>query len=205
MFVVNESVDVLNKMVKFGNTSYGIPHIFKALQELNQHDHISRNKLAKKLHIGFGTIRSIILKLKKLEIIETSMKGMFLTSKGKRFVNSLLDKILQEHAFVENSLLTGKYSHAILLKNHARIFKNGMEQRDFAVKYGAKEVISLCYIQDQFSLSKKLLILENHKKVKKILTENLKPENGDLIIITSSDEAFIAEISAKYSALLSLI
>ena len=41
-------------------------------------------------------------------------------------------------------------------------------------------------------------------KTKKHILENLLPEVGDVIIISSSDDPFVAEISAKNSALWTL-
>ena len=42
---------------------------------------------------------------------------------------------------------------------------------------------------------------KNDKKTKKHLLENLEPEDGDVVIVSSSDDPFVAEISAKNSAL----
>ena len=42
---------------------------------------------------------------------------------------------------------------------------------------------------------------EHDKKIKNQMMKELLPENGDVIIISSSDDTFVAEISAKNSAL----
>ena len=39
------------------------------------------------------------------------------------------------------------------------------------------------------------------KETQQYLLDNLKPENGDVIIISSSNDPFVAEISVKNSAL----
>jgi hypothetical protein len=42
------------------------------------------------------------------------------------------------------------------------------------------------------------------KKTKNYIVENLSPEEGDVVIISSSNDPFVAEISAKNSALWTL-
>jgi len=42
------------------------------------------------------------------------------------------------------------------------------------------------------------------EKTKKHILENLEPVDGDVMIISSSDDPFVAEISAKNSALWTL-
>ena len=46
--------------------------------------------------------------------------------------------------------------------------------------------------------------LENDQNTRKKLCENLFPEEGDVIIISSSNDSFVAEVSAKNSALWTL-
>ena len=63
------------------STSFTIFHVFYALELLSQKP-LGRNKLAEKLEVGDGAIRTIISRLKESELIETSKEGCNLTQKG---------------------------------------------------------------------------------------------------------------------------
>ena len=83
--------------------------------------------------------------------------------------------------------------------------KTGLEQRDYAVLYGASGCITIIY------KNKKLVFPGNErecfikdKKTGNFILEKLEPDEGDVIIISSSNDPFVAEISAKNSALWTL-
>ena len=64
---------------------------------------------------------------------------------------------------------------------------------------------TLQYKENQFVFPKESIdCLSDDPKTRKILLENLNPRNGDLIIIASADDPFVAEIAAKNSALWTL-
>ena len=70
------------------STTFSMFHIFYAL-ELMAEKPIGRTKLAEKLNVGEGAIRTIINRLKDAGLIVTSKEGCNLTDKGlsvwKRF------------------------------------------------------------------------------------------------------------------------
>ena len=63
------------------STTFTIFHIFYALELLAQKP-LGRNKLAEKLEVGDGAVRTIISRLKDAGLIETSKEGCNLTKKG---------------------------------------------------------------------------------------------------------------------------
>ena len=98
-----------------------------------------------------------------------------------------------------------KFHHAIILRNYSNKIKSGLEQRDYGILYGATGVITLLFKNRKFVFpTDENDALENDKDTKKRLDENLKPRNGDVIIIASANDPFVAEISAKNSALWTL-
>ena len=65
-----------------------------------------------------------------------------------------------------------------------------------------QDVLQFCFIKNISHFQKmELIVLQMIKKTKQHIIENMRPENGDVIIISSSDDPFVAEISAKNSAL----
>jgi len=80
-----------------------------------------------------------------------------------------------------------------------------MDQRDFAILYGAKSATTLLFKNNQFVFPNESKdALADDSKTKGILLEKLLPEENDTVIITSSDDPFVAEISAINSVLCTL-
>jgi hypothetical protein len=81
-----------------------------------------------------------------------------------------------------------------------------MQQRDYAILYGASGATTLAYTKKKFVfLGESVDCLRDEPEIKKMLVENLHPKNNDIVIISSSDDPFIAEISAINSALWTLM
>lgn len=185
--------------------SFSVPHVFKALQLLNDQKYVSRATFCNELHIGEGAVKTLINHMKQDGIADSIKAGTFLTLNGKRFVKKFLDKISVGCNVDPCDIARGKYNHAILVKNYANLLGNGMQQRDYAILYGASGATTLAYSKKKFVfLGESSDCLSDAPEIKKILVDNLHPENNDVIIISSSDDSFVAEISAINSVLWTL-
>jgi hypothetical protein len=184
--------------------------VFKALQLLCLEKFVSRSKFCKELHLGEGAIKTLILHLKDAKMVDTTKSGTYLTVKGKKFSESLfsesLNKVIKNECKLNKSKITpSKYNHALILKNYSNAIKTGLEQRDYAILYGSSGCMTLLYRNDQFVFpGEDRDCLEDDLNIRAKLYENLNPEEGDVIIISSSDDPFVAEVSAKNSALWTL-
>jgi hypothetical protein len=186
--------------------SFSAPHVFKALQLLNEQKYVSRATFGKELHMGEGAVKTLIKHMKQDEIVKSIKAGTFLTLRGKRFVKKFLDVISAQCSIIPCNIVRCKYNHAILVKNFANLLGNGMQQRDYAILYGASGATTLEYTKNKFVfLGESVDCLSDEPEIKKTLVESLHPENNDVIIISSSDDPFVAEISAINSALWTLI
>jgi len=185
--------------------SFSAPHVFKALQLLYKDPYVSRTSFCNALHMGEVAVKTLILHLKEESLADSTRSGTFLTKKGEKFVGELF-RILPGECDISNSSISlGKNNHAILLRNFAKEIKTGIEQRDASILYGATGAITLLYHKNKFVFPKEEVdCLQKDKKVRSILLENLKPQEGDVIIIATASEPFVAEISAKSSALFTL-
>jgi hypothetical protein len=166
---------------------------------------VSRATFGKEIHLGEGAVKTLILHLKEAGMADTTKSGTFLTEKGHRLINQIQSVISKECKIKKCSILQGKYNHAVLLKNYSNIVKTGLEQRDYAILYGSSGCTTMIY------KNKKLVFPGDEKecfikdiKTKNYILENLCPNEGDAIIISSSNDPFVAEISAKNSALWTL-
>ncbi len=98
--------------------SFGIGHIFKALQLAKLNGHISRELLEKELLLGGGSIKTLVKHLKTTDMIKTSNAGTILTEKGERIISQILLHIPKETVIPQSSITVGKFNYAVLAKKY---------------------------------------------------------------------------------------
>ncbi len=185
--------------------TFDIPYIFKTLQLLSKEKFVSRATFGKEIHLGEGAVKTLISHLKEAKMIETTKSGSFLTDKGEKISKQIMNVISKECKIKKCNLVSGKNNHAIILKNYEFSIKSGLEQRDYAVLYDSSGCTTILYKENRFVFSgDNRDDFRKDEKTKKHILENLEPVDGDVMIISSSDDPFVAEISAKNSALWTL-
>ncbi|QLH07951.1 DUF4443 domain-containing protein [Nitrosopumilus ureiphilus] len=206
---MKKNIQILQNIVSRKGSSkvltFSIPHVFKALQLLSKEKFVSRATFAKEIHLGEGAVKTLISHLKEAKMIETTKSGSFLTEKGEKISKQIQQVIPNECKIKKCDLVIGKNNHAIILKNYDFSIKSGLEQRDYAVLYGSSGCTTILFKENRFVFpGDNRDCFRKDEKTKKHILENLAPEEGDVIIISSSDDPFVAEISAKNSALWTL-
>lgn len=194
--------DIVSRKGSAKILTFSVPHVFKALQLLYNENYVSRATFCKNLHIGEGAVKTMISHLKQASMVNSTKAGTYLTARGRKFTDELVGVISAECQIKKCQIAQGKFNHAIILKKYAYATKTGMEQRDYAILYGATAATTILYKEGKFIFpAENIDCLANDQKTKNTLLKRLNPENGDMIIITSADDPFVAEISAKNSAL----
>jgi predicted transcriptional regulator len=171
-------------------------HIFYAL-ELMAEKPIGRTKLAEKLNVGEGAIRTIVSRLKDAGLIVTSKEGCNLTDKGlsvwKKFA-----EVFPKRIKIEKTLLTtSEYNYAFLVKNRGHKVKSGIDQRDAAIMGGARRAVVIVSRKGHLVIESVSNSIEKDfpEAAKKIL-KDLKPEDNDVIIIAGADDPIKAKRGA---------
>ena len=183
--------------------SFNMVHVLKALQLIDTRGHISRNSLCKELNLGEGSIKTLVKHLKTQNIIETSNAGTRLSKDHKKYFAKLLSCIPAECTMPICSIAIGKFNYAVLLRLQRFTIRSGIEQRDEAIKMGAISATTLLYKDNKFIMPGETYdSLDKEPCIQKILTEQLQPIEGDIIIVASAiEDEKIAEFSAKSAAL----
>jgi hypothetical protein len=199
--------EVYHQNISSRQLSFGIGHIFKALQLAKLNGHISRDLLKKELSLGEGSIKTLVKHLKTTNIIMTSNAGTILTDTGERIISQILLHIPKETIIPKSSITVGKFNYVVLVKNIAHSIRSGIEQRDIAIKSGAMGATTLIFKDGKFLISgTNFNALVDELYVQKMLIENLHPNNNDVIIIGSDNHnKQHAEIAAKNAALFTLM
>lgn len=197
---------IADKYAPSRQLSFGVGHIFKALQLAKLNRHISRDLLEKELALGGGSIKTLVKHLKSTDMIKTSNAGTILTDKGEKIISQILLYIPKEVIIPKSSITVGKFNYAVLVKNSKNYIRYGIEQRDIAIKSGATGATTLVFKGGKFFVPKTNIdALAAEPNIRKILIENLQPDNSDVIIIgTDISSMENAEIAAKNAALFTI-
>jgi len=203
--VVRQLAKISSRYAPSRLLSYEMSHVFRSMQLMAEYGRISRNMLASELNLGDGSVKTLVKHLKMNEIVETSNAGMWLTRKGETLYNKIYDAIPHELSLGKCPLGLGKFNHAVLVKDLGGEIGTGIEQRDAAIKLGAKGATTLVYENKKFLMPDRTQdSLRNESEIKNILLENLQPDENDVIIIASSDNKKNANLAAKSAAILTI-
>ncbi len=200
---------------------FNIVHIILALFIFGEKkEGIGRYRLQKELVIGSGTAKSLITKLKeKTEFIETLSdsnirKGHILTEKGRRFLNTIKEKIpiIEEGdaSILKDIIIESQnnYLYYCLIKNASNKLSNGIDQRDAAIKIGG--IGATCLIYDGKDLIFPSISDDPHSKVEsnvsnyfntQLSANDFNLDNNDVIIIGLGDNSQKSRLAALNAAL----
>ena len=187
--------------------SFDVVHVFAALQMIGKdNNRTSRNALCSGLSLGEGTVKTLVKHLKMQGLIETSNRGTKLTVKGKSICEGLLSAIPAEISLPKCSVALSRFNYAVLVREFGFAVGLGIEQRDAAIKMGAKGATTLLFKDNKFVMpANNDDSLKREREVRRMLVEKLNPREGDMIIIGSSDNnKKTAELGAKNAALLTM-
>jgi len=177
--------------------SYSIAHIVKVLFLLSE-KRMGRHQLMKEMGLGEATIKTLIKRLKKNNLIKKTTKGNVLTKKGSLLVNKILKNISKPVKITIKEYTVGKYNFAVLVKKVSCKVRSGIEQRDEAIKIGADGSTTLVCKNDRLifpGCERKIVDLE------KILRKHFKIEDEDVIVIGSASTKKKAEEASIIAAL----
>lgn len=187
---------IVNQKAQGPSTSFSMFHVFYLL-ELISKTTMGRNKLAKKLEVGEGVVRTIINHLKDEELINTSKKGCNLTEKGLKLWRKL-EQLFPKRVEVKRTILNNsRFNYAFLVRNTGHKIKSGIVQRDAAIMGGAKRSIAIVSKDKKLAIESVSNDIERDFPIatKKLLV-NFSPDNNDVIIVAGADSAIRAKRGA---------
>ena len=167
-------------------TTFAVSHVFFAL-ELMAEKPIGRNKLAKKLGVGEGAIRTIINRLKDAGLIETSKEGCTLTNRGSDLWLQFETYFPKRAEIGKTELTYADCNYAFMVKNSGHKIKSGIEQRDAAIMAGASRAVIIVYKQGSLFIESVSDNLEKEFPEAAVRILNaMQPEDNDVIIIVGA-------------------
>ncbi len=186
------------------STTFTIFHVFYALELLSQKP-LGRNKLAEKLNVGDGAVRTIISRLREAALIETSKEGCNLTKKGLEIWQQFQEIFPKRVEIPKSELAQSEFNFAFLVKNSGQKVKSGIDQRDAAIIAGARKALVIVFKNGHLCIeSVSDSIEKEYPKAANFILKELMPQDDDVIIIAGSDSYLKAKRGA-FAASWSLI
>ena len=196
--------EIAGKKAPGPSTTFTVFHIFYAL-ELMAKETLGRNKLAKKLNVGDGAVRTIISRLRNAGLIETSKEGCSLTKKGLEIWRQFEQVFPKRIEIQKSELSESEFNFAFLVKNSGQKVRSGIDQRDAAIIAGAHKALVSVFKNGHLHIeSVSDSIEKDYPKAASQILKQLAPEDNDVIIIAGADSALKAKRGA-FAASWSLI
>jgi predicted transcriptional regulator len=176
-------------------------HIYCALELLSQKP-IGRNKLANKIGVGDGTIRTIINRLKNTELISNTKEGCTLTHRGQEVWRQFEQNFPQRSEIPKTEITPSEFNYGFMIKGQGDKIKSGIDQRDAAIIAGAKRAIVLISKQGALHVaSVDQCIEEEYTTATKEIRKKINPQNDkDVIIIAGAETPLKAKTGAFAAA-----
>jgi predicted transcriptional regulator len=188
--------EIAGKKAPGPSTSFTVFHVFYALELLSQKP-LGRNKLAKKLNVGDGAVRTIISRLRSADLIETSKEGCNLTEKGLETWRQFEQVFPKRVEIPKSELSQSEFNYAFLVKNSGNKVKSGIDQRDAAIIAGARKALVTVFKDGHLRIeSVSDCIEKDYPGAASRILEELTPEDNDVIIIAGADSALRAKRGA---------
>jgi predicted transcriptional regulator len=180
--------------------TFSIFHMLHAI-ELIAEKKLGRGKLADSLNVGEGAARTMVDRLKSAGLIETSKAGCALTARGVKFWREYKLIFEKKVEIGENELTLSDCNFAIHVKNRGSKIQSGVEQRDAAVRAGAKGATTIVFADGKLKIPSVSHNAESDfpKATAQIFTL-FKLEENDVIIIVSAEDLRKANYGALAAA-----
>ncbi|MHA1338683.1 MAG: DUF4443 domain-containing protein [Promethearchaeota archaeon] len=187
--------------------NFSITHVIAALIIFGDEKYkngIGRYRLQKHLQLTEGRIKSIIQRMKNFNLIkkENRISGHIITDKGRDLLNQLFEKLYPPKELKSDfkDLTIGDYAYFTIVYNVANKVSNGLDQRDAAKLIGGLGATCLIYQNGYF------VFPDSKNKIKINFQElnNIKINNGDVLIIGTAEDKYTAKL-ATIAASLTLI
>lgn len=185
--------------------SFTPAHFILAFLVIGDSGTIGRHALAKEADLGDGAVRTVLQRLRRMGYIRVGASGCTLSSKGKLAYDRIRQKVTVPVDLGHSSLTMGAKQTAIEIRGAGAKTRDGIEQRDAAVRVGALGATTYVIQGSRFTVPGGSSDCETDfpSPVWNRLKLELRPRDGDAIIVCGSD-AVLNSILGALSASLTL-
>jgi len=155
---------------------------------------IGRYLLSKLTDVPQGVVRGLLNRLQSSKHVVISKRGALLTPLGEKTLNEVLDdlkidKIIKLNVEEIKPLTEGKCVIGICVKKAANNIRSGVEQRDEAIKHGAKGATTIvCKSGDLYVPPTYESLRQLSPNIYELLMIRFNPKDDDVIIISWNEK-----------------
>ena len=156
---------------------------------------VGRKTISELIDLGEGSVRTLLRKLSRMELIESSQRGHVLSDRGRELVERLSQAFSEVHAVGK---VEGFPAYALIVKDPPE-FKS-IELRDEAIRFFAKGAMILVVKNGE------VVFPEDGRPLRETMPELaeklsvLGPDDGDMVIVTWAENPADAMKSAYHVA-----
>ncbi|NWF96805.1 MAG: DUF4443 domain-containing protein [Candidatus Thorarchaeota archaeon] len=172
-------------------------HVAVALVMIGREQPLGRYEMCENMSIGEGSVRTLIKRLTEEGFTEADGKqGQRLTQKGLALFKAITADIPMGLFLDLRGLVLYKKAYANLVRGRAKHVTNGIRQRDEAIVHGGLDsagATTLVYRNGLLVMPPDdFQVLRVYERQTLLLLDSLKPEDGDAVVIGTSDDPNVA-------------
>lgn len=172
-------------------------HLWKALWTLQRNSPMGRQRLTAILGLGEGSVRTIIGHLVSEGLVRADESGMRLTQEGRRRVEAAGLAVATVNA---RGLCVGDCDVAVIVRGKASRVRDGLRQRDEAVKAGAAGATTLVYRRGRIMMPPETDLDAEYPQISRQVRAAFPLREDDVIVIGSASDVRAAEDGAFAAA-----
>ncbi len=183
--------------------SFEKTHLVLAFMTIGESGMIGRQALAARTGLTEGPVRTILKKLREDGYAEANASGCYLTKAGTRVYESLEERLAPSISLEGSKLTMGEYQVGMAIRGGGKAVRSGLEQRDSAIKLRASGATTFVVAKGRFSVPGGSTDCEKDfpSRAWPILRKELKPKNGDAVVVCGAHDEITAKLGALSAAL----
>lgn len=192
-----------DKRLQGPSPSFYGAHVLLAFLTIGSNGPIGRQALALHSGLGEGAVRTVLKRLREEGYVDVNASGCYLTRPGLRVYNEFGRKLTETVTMADSPLIMGGFQVSIVIRGGGKSVKSGIEQRDSAVRIGADGATTYVIKADRFTIHGGSSDCEKDfpSKAWSTLRAELKPRNGDAVIVCGASLETAARLGALSAAL----
>ena len=172
-------------------------HIWKALWTIHRRCPIGRQRLTALLGLGEGSVRTIIAFLATEGLVKADVDGMRLTPEGTQRVEGAGFAVATVNA---RGLCVGECDVAVIVRGRSSRVRDGLRQRDDAVKAGAAGATTLVFHKGRLLMPPETDMDKSYPQLARQVRAAFPLNEEDVIVIGSAPDVRAAEDGAMAAA-----
>lgn len=172
-------------------------HVYRTLLLLSDGKRRGRKQISEAVKVGEGSIRTILENLREKRMIDIKQTGVTISSRGLDYIHQLP---LRLERLEPSDISVAERNVAVLVHDKAKSIALGIEQRDSAIKAGAKGATTVIVAGNRLVVPPDYYLDEERPKIATELRGAFDLDDGDVIIIGTAADYERAEDGALAAA-----